>query len=213
MRDDEADAREFLLDLEDLRKVYGVLQSAGTRDMQHHDRAELVHAAQLLFGEKVEDADLALRDIGGRKIQIRLEAQEVPFAELLLDLVSALGRVAEIERRETDLSGTVADIVVVGRRRVAAGKDQRRAVLSREQQAVRLLQVLNAVVLRDQTRPCDGALFLTGRGRRFAAQAVEPYVAVYVQKRLREKIAQLFVIDPAVVFRYFKKCHDKFLSV
>ena len=30
---------------------------------------------------------------------------------------------------------------------------------------------------------------------------------------LREKIAQLFVIDPAVVFRYFKKCHDKFLSV
>jgi len=54
VRDDQANVRELLLDLHDLREIDGVLQPPVARDVEHHDRAHLVHLLELRLREEFQ---------------------------------------------------------------------------------------------------------------------------------------------------------------
>ena len=204
VRDDQADVRELLLDLHDLREIDGVLQPPVARDVEHHDRAHLVHLLQLRLREEVKDADLRLRQVLGGQAQIGLEPQEPALADLLLQLLRRLLRAAVVERGEAGPAGALGHVGVVFVPRAAAGEHERGDVLARQHQPVGLLQVLNGVVERDEAWPRDRPLHLA-RGEGLVVKIlVQPDVRVHVEDLLRQKILQLFFVDPAIIRRDFK---------
>ena len=76
--------------------------------------------------------------------------------------------------------------------------------LARQHQPVGLLQVLNGVVERNEARPRDRPLHLA-RGEGLVVEIlVQPDVRVHVEDLLRQKILQLFFVDPAIIRRDFK---------
>ena len=204
VRDDQADVRELLLDLHDLREIDGVLQPPVARDVEHHDRAHLVHLLQLRLREEVKDTDLRLGDILGGKAQISLDPEEAALADLPLHLFRGFLRRAEIQRREAGPAGGVGHVVVGLLAAAGVGEHEGGDVLARQHQPVGLLQILNGIVRRHKARPGDRALDLArGEGLR-REEFLQIDVRMHVQDLLRQKILQFLLVDFAVVGFYFE---------
>ena len=172
--------------------------------MEHHDRAHLVHLLQLRLREEVKDADLRLGDILGGKAQISLDPEEAALADLPLHLFRGFLRRAEIQRREAGPAGGVGHVVVGLLAAAGIGEHEGGDVLAWQHQPVGLLQILNGIVRRHKARPGDRALDLA-RGEGLVVEIlVQPDVRVHVEDLLRQKILQLFFVDPAIIRRDFK---------
>ena len=204
VRDDQADVRELLLDLHDLREVDGILQTPVARDVQHHDRAHLVHLLELRLREEVKDTDLRLGNILGRQAQIPLDPEEAALADLPLHLFRGFLRRAEIQRREAGAAGGVGHIIVGLLAAAGVGEHEGGDVLARQHQPVGLLQILDGIIRRHKARPGDRALDLArGEGLR-REEFLQIDVRMHVQDLLRQEILQFLLVDFAVVGFYFE---------
>ena len=115
MGDYQPYVREKRFYLEYLFKVDGIPEPPVARDVEHHDRAELVHSLQLFLREKVEDADLFFGYVRGREIEIRFQAEEAAAPDHPLDFVRALSRVTVVKSGPARFSRRFGDVVVVRR--------------------------------------------------------------------------------------------------
>ena len=81
--------------------------------MQLHHPAVLVADRQMLLGQEIIDADLVGRDIGGRKLQVDLDALE--YRVFQNDPLQFLGigvGMAQIQSREIVLDGLIDHILI-----------------------------------------------------------------------------------------------------
>ena len=200
--------RIILFDLAQLAVIDRIRKTLRPRNMELHDPFMLICERQVLLRQEIVNADLRVRDILRRVLEIDLKALEDRVGQdALFDLLRALGRMRHIKRRIAHLLRALRDIGIRLRQvdrnmgvRIESGNNG----LAREKLLIGLDQVLDRVVLRHHHRPGAAAVLRVT----VDAELVLPDVRVAVDKPVRQEILQFFLIEPGIVGSYIKQCHS-----
>ena len=211
MGNDQFYIGEFPLKFQDLCQVDRILQTAMAGNVQHGDGAHAIQHFQVILGEEVENTDLSFGQVHRGTVQVTLDTQETAFTNVLFQICGRLGRIGIVQGRPAGLAGALRNICVVLLPAAAAGEHQSLHILAGEHEPVSLLQVFDGVIQRHQGGPGNGALYKAGLRRLLLQELIQPYMGMYVQNLVRQKILQFFFVNFLVVSGYFKQCHENSL--